>query len=76
MTNFQTPLVTRDEILQIYICVTHAENANPKNPGTYKYELNKLLKANKLPTIKFPDDEPSTKSNILQKQDTEGATDT
>ncbi len=76
MTNFQTPLVSREEVLKIYTCVAHAENANLKNPGSYKNELNKLLKANTLPTIKFPDDEPSTTSNISPKQDIAGATDT
>ena len=51
MPSYTTPLVTKEEILKIHLCVAHAQNKDQKNPGTYKAELNKVLKANKLPTI-------------------------
>ncbi len=56
MTNLQTPIVTKEEMLNIHICVAHAQNENQKKPSTYKYELNKVLKANNLPTIIIPDE--------------------
>ena len=49
-------------------CVAHAQNQEQKNPGTYKYELNRVLKANNLPTIIIPDDEQETNSDKTQEQ--------
>ncbi len=64
----QTPIVTKEEILKIHTCVAHAQNKEQMNPGTYKYELNRVLKANNLPTIIIPDDENETNEGITQKQ--------
>ncbi len=66
----QTPIVTKEEILKIHTCVAHAENQDQKKPGTYKYELNRVLKANNLPTIIIPDDEHETNLAIAQEQTT------
>ena len=49
------PQITKEEILKINICVSHAHYANLSNPGTYSYELNKALTANNLPNIIIPD---------------------
>ena len=52
-----TPIVTKEEILKIHICVAHAKSKEQENPGTYSTVLNNVLKANKLPTIIIPDDD-------------------
>ncbi len=51
---FQVPQITKEEILKINICVSHAHYANIANPGTYSDELNKVLTANNLPNIIIP----------------------
>ena len=47
--------ITREETLKINICVAHAHYRNIEKPGSYAEELNKVLKANHLPTIIIPD---------------------
>ncbi len=47
--------ITREETLKINICVAHAHYQNIAKPGCYAEELNKILKANNLPTIVIPD---------------------
>ncbi len=51
------PVITKEEILKIHICVAHAQSKNQEKPGCYSYELNRILKANNLPNITIPDDE-------------------
>ncbi len=51
---YQVPQITKEEILKINICVSHAHYANIANPGTYSDELNKVLTANNLPNIIIP----------------------
>ncbi|RUM28021.1 MAG: hypothetical protein DSY42_09145 [Aquifex sp.] len=72
MPNFQTPTVTKEELLKIHICVAHAQNKDQITPGTYKSELNKMLKVNNLPTIIIPE-EPDTTTNVTQGQQVVGA---
>ena len=43
----------------IATCIIHAHFVNPARPGTYETELNKLSKANVLPSIKIPTEVPS-----------------
>ena len=68
MTLPQVPTVTKEEILEIHACVAHAQYKEQIKPGTYKYELNRVLKANNLPTIIIPDDEPDTSTDNTQQQ--------
>ncbi len=56
MSSTKTPTVTKEELLKIHICVAHAQAKNQENPGSYSYELNKVLTANKLPNIIIPND--------------------
>ena len=72
MPSYTTPLVTKEEILKIHLCVVHAQNKDQKNPGTYKAELNKVLKANKLPTIIIPD-EPEDNNESSRTETVKGA---
>ena len=46
----------------IQICICHARMEEANNPGTYEYELNRMLKENNLPTIKVPKDDAGTTS--------------
>ena len=43
----------------ITTCIIHAHFVNLARPGSYETELNKLLKANGLPSIKIPSEVPS-----------------
>ena len=70
MTMPQMPSVTKEELLKIHTCVAHAQNKEQIKPGTYKYELNRVLKANNLPTIIIPDDEQERNSDNTHKQTT------
>lgn len=57
-TNVQPiiPQITKEEVLKINICVSHARSKNIENPGCYSEELNKILKANNLPNIIIPEE--------------------
>ena len=55
-----TPFITREEYLKINICIAHAHQKNIETPGTYAEELNKVLTANKLPSIIIPETTEST----------------
>ena len=70
--NFQIPSITKEELLQINICVAHAKLKNQENPGSYSYELNRILKANNLPTIIIPE-ESDTTTESYHVQNVEGA---
>ena len=70
MPSFQTPIVTREELLKIHICVAHAQNQNQITPGTYSSVLNKTLKANNLPTIIIPEDCVKTTEITHQEPET------
>ncbi len=59
----KVPTVTKAELLKIHACVDHAQNQEQRKPGTYKHELNRVLKANNLTTIIIPDDEQEIISN-------------
>ena len=52
-------LIDRETNLKIHSCMTHAHYLNSVNPGTFNIELQKLYKANNLPTIIIPEDPPS-----------------
>ncbi len=54
--SFTMPVVTKEELLKIHICIAHAHQKDVENPGTYGEELNKVLVANCLPKIIIPDD--------------------
>lgn len=56
MPNYKMPEITKEDLLKINICVAHAQCKNREKPGTYAYELNKVLKANNLPNIIIPED--------------------
>lgn len=58
--NYKMPIITKEEIFKINICVAYEHNKNQVNPGCYKYELNWVLKANNLPNINIPKDTDST----------------
>ncbi len=73
MPNVQTPIVTKEELLKIHICVAHAQSQNQITPGTYSSELNKVLKANNLPTIIIPEESDET-IEITQQETEIGAT--
>ncbi len=51
------PLITKEEMLQIQICIAHARMKELDRPGSYEAELNKTLKLNNFPTIKIPKDQ-------------------
>ena len=72
-SNLLPPIVTKEEILKIHICAAHAQNQEQKKPGSYNYEFNRILKANNLPTIIIPPDEPEPTPNNTQTQQDEGA---
>jgi len=57
------PVLSREDLLKVNICVTHAHFKNKENPGTYAEELNKVLTANNLPNIIIPDD-PVTHTSV------------
>ena len=54
------PQISKEELLKMNICVAHARCKNQEKPGSYAYELSRVLKANKLPTIVIPEEEVST----------------
>ncbi len=68
LPNFNTPTITKEELLKINIRVAHAQFKNQEKPGTYKYELNRILKANNLPSIVIPDDTDIASDNINAQQ--------
>ncbi len=68
MPSYKMPIITKEELLKINICVAHAQAKNHQNPGTYSYELNKVLKANSLPTIIIPDDSDKTTGSLYTEQ--------
>lgn len=75
MPNMKFPSITKEEILKIHICIAHAQGKDQKKPGTYKTELDKVLKANNLPTIIIPDDSDEiTECTYDQAADVAGAT--
>ncbi len=45
------PVVTKEELLNIHICIAHAHQKDVENPGTYGEELNKVLVGIGLPKI-------------------------
>ena len=51
------PMITKEELLKIHICITHAKMKEADHPGTYELELNRVLKANNLPSIIIPKDD-------------------
>lgn len=51
--------IGRDTASIIMTCMIHAHLMNIVNPGTYNTEMNKLLKANSLPSVILPDNPPS-----------------
>lgn len=51
--------IETDKHDRMYMCMMHTHFKNSKNPGTYEQELNKMLTANNLPTLKVPEDPPS-----------------
>ncbi len=65
---FNTPTIIKEELLKINICVAHAQFKNQEKPGTYKYELNRILKTNNLPSIAIPDDTDIASDNINAQQ--------
>ena len=68
MPIFKMPTITKEELIKINICVAHAQAKNQQSPGTYSYELNRVLKANSLPTIIIPNDSDNTYENIHTEQ--------
>ncbi len=68
MTIPKVPIATRAELLQIHAYVAHAQNQEQRKPGTYRYELSRVLKANNLPSIIIPDDKHEIISNNAQQQ--------
>ena len=50
--------------------MAHAHHLNAANPGTFNEELQKLFKANNLPTINIPTDPPSKDILNLTNQGT------
>lgn len=82
-----TPTITnlnigKDTASTILTCMLHAHFMNMAQPGTYNIEMNKLLKANNLPTVNLPDNPPSfeiinmahSKVNKATEPDTNKAT--
>ena len=49
----------KDTNIKIASCMMHAHFLNSLNPGCFNEELNKLYKANNLPSIIIPEDPPS-----------------
>ncbi len=68
MTIPKVPTVTKAELLEIHTCVAHAQTQEQREPGTYKYELNRVLKPNNLPTIIIPDDEKEINTDNTHQQ--------
>ena len=61
---FNVPIITKEEILKIHICVAHAQTKNQEKPGCYKNVLNKILTMNNLPNIIMPTDDDYVKPLI------------
>lgn len=59
MSCYNLPQISKEELLKIKICVAHAQCKNQEKPGSYAYELNRVLNANKLPTIVIPEEDVS-----------------
>lgn len=57
MPEYKLPTKTKEELLKIDICVAYAQSKNREKTGTYAYELNRVLKANNLPSIIILDDD-------------------
>ncbi len=68
MTIPKVSIVTKAELLKIHAYVAHAQNQEQRKPGTYEYEVNRVLKANSLPTIIIPDDDHEIISGNTQQQ--------
>ena len=51
---YQNTTMDAETPTKILTCIIHAHMANIGNPGSYNEELNKMLKANNLPTINAP----------------------
>ncbi len=73
MPSYSLPMITKEKLLKINICVAHAQNKKQQKHGTYAIELNKNLKANNLPNIIIPEDTDTNISNLPDEQDA-GAT--
>ena len=73
MPTYKLPEITREDLLRINICMAHAQYKNKENPGSYANELNKVLKANNLPSIIIPENH-NTQTQRLSKQADTGAT--
>ncbi len=55
MPTFNIPQVTKEEVLKIHICLAHAQIRKGQDHN-YEVELNKVLKANNLPSITIPNE--------------------
>ncbi len=68
MTIPKVPTVSKEELLKIHACVAHAQSKEQIKPGTYKHELNRVLRANNLPTIIIPDEDDETLTENPEEQ--------
>ena len=64
----QFSLIDKETNIKIQSCMNHAHYLNAINPGTFNAELQKLYKANGLPTIIIPEDPPSRQILNLNSQ--------
>ncbi len=53
---YNLPMITKEELLNINICIAHAQNKKQQKPATYATEFNIILTANNLPNIVIPED--------------------
>ena len=66
------PMITKEELLKIHICVVHAQGRDQANPGTYSDELNRVLEENNLPKIKIPQEHVAATGGPQTRQHVEG----
>lgn len=59
--------LTEETHFTLLACIMHSHVLNLQKPGCYNSELNKMLKLNNLPTLKFPDD-PDSESVLGAKK--------
>ncbi len=59
--SYRPPINTTEDMLRLNTWILHAHYRNIENPGTYKAELDKILKLNNLSNIKIPENPNSNK---------------
>ena len=68
------PMIKKEELLKIHICVAHAQGRDQANPGIYSDELNRVLEENNLPKIKIPQEHVAATGGPQTRQHVEETT--